>query len=391
MRRTILTTLVAVCLAGGVTQPMQAEGSRTISRSAARSAAIGIALRPAEQIAGGQYPQETLEDLRGELLNLADSVQEFAALSPTGLIDTTSLQQARGQILQMSSQELNALRKAIDPSKLHGRLLEARSAVAAYSKANSDPSASAGPMRTKTDPFPVVAGACTSSNGSDVTRIPVGVLIAADVIYFVAETVYELAQDACNEVLVIGGEGGNTRLLCIISDTIWVVAHGVWEGLHFCDEYLTGNVVDANYSRLDHIHNDLAAVQTTANTIDTHLTNVNTQITNEFTALDTHVTNVDNHIASEFTALDTHIANEFTALDTHMVSLFAALSTQLTNATALLGADLKQVMKLELTPEGLRQIVPAILTCSGTDCPDVLNACNGTGGACSWNRVGVLP
>src|SRR5262249_24374278 len=196
MRRTILTTLVAVCLAGGVIQPLQAESSRTISRSAARSAAIGIALRTAEQIAGGQYPQQTLEDLRGELLNLADSVQEFAALSPTGLVDTTSLEQARGQILQMSSQELNALRKAIDPSKLHARLLEARSAVAAYSKAKSDPSASAGPMSTKTDPFPSVAGACTSSNGTDVTRIPVGGLIAADVIYFVAEAVYELAQDA---------------------------------------------------------------------------------------------------------------------------------------------------------------------------------------------------
>src|SRR5262249_35865753 len=245
-------------------------------------------------------------------------------------------------------QELTGLRRGIGRSKWRARVLEGRPAVAACSKAKSDPSASAGPMSTKTDPFPSVAGACTSSNGTDVTRIPVGVLIAADVIYFVAETVYELAQDACNEVLVVAGEGGNTRLLCLISDGIWVVAHAVWEGLHFCDEYLTGNVVDANYSRLDHIHNDLAAVQTTANTIntavtnvdthltnvDTHLTNINNQITNEFTALDTHVTNVDNHIASEFTALDTHIANEFTALDTHMVSLFAALSTQLTNATA---------------------------------------------------------
>jgi hypothetical protein len=54
-----------------------------------------------------------------------------------------------------------------------------------------------------------------------------------------------------------------------------------------------------------------------------------------------------------------------------------------------LAADLKQVMKLELTPEGLRKIVPAILTCTGSNCPNVLANCPGTG--CAWNSVGPLP
>jgi len=49
------------------------------------------------------------------------------------------------------------------------------------------------------------------------------------------------------------------------------------------------------------------------------------------------------------------------------------------------------VMKLELTPEGQRQIVPAILSCDGTNCPDVLTHCTGPGGRCSWNNVGPLP
>ena len=76
-----------------------------------------------------------------------------------------------------------------------------------------------------------------------------------------------------------------------------------------------------------------------------------------------------------------------------MVALFAALCAQLTGSTDLLSADLKQVMKLELTPEGQRQIVPAILTCTvaADNCPNVLNACTGTGGPCSWNNVGPLP
>ncbi len=401
MRTRLLAIVVAVCLAIGLAQPLRARSSK-ISRPAATRAPIAVALapNPGEQVPSGQYPQQTLEDLRGEVLNLVDSVQEFAALAPPGLVDTTDLQQARGLILQMSSQDLNALRKGIDPSRLHAQLLQARAAVAEYSKAKSATTASAVPLHTETLPFPGANGLCTSANGTDVTRIPTGVIIAADVVYFIAETVYELAQDACNEVLVIGGEGGNARLLCLITDAIWVVAHAVDEGIHFCGDDLTGAVVDANYARLDHIHNDLADVQTTANTInthltnvDTHLTNVNNQITAEFSALDTHLTNVDNHIANEFTALDTHIANEFTALDTHMVSLFAALAAQLTGSTNLLSADLKQVMKLELTPEGQRQIVPAILTCTVADnnCPNVLTHCTGTGGACSWNNVGPLP
>ena len=142
------------------------------------------------------------------------------------------------------------------------------------------------------------------------------------------------------------------------------IANGFFDTATFCSGEVTANQVDANFRRLDHIHDDLAAVQATADAIDTHLTNVNNQIAAEFLALDTHLTNVDNHIAAEFVALDTHIANEFTALDTHMVTLFDALGAQLTGSTAILSADLKQVMKLELTPEGLRQIVPAILTCT---------------------------
>ena len=194
----------------------------------------------------------------------------------------------------------------------------------------------------------------------------------------VANAVLAAAAWVCNEDIL--GEKGS--LACVPLAIAADVANGFFDTATFCAGEVTANQVDANFNRLDHIHNDLAAVQATADAIDVHLTNVNNQITAEFTALDTHLTNVDNHIATEFTALDAH-----------MVALFAAMGTQLTNSTNLLSADLKQVMKLELTPEGLRQIVPAILTCTvaANNCPNVLNACTGTGGRCSWNNVGPLP
>jgi hypothetical protein len=200
-------------------------------------------------------------------------------------------------------------------------------------------------------PVPVVSG-CDGVDTTADTRY------ALFIIKEVANAVLAAAAWVCNEDIL----GENGSLACVPLAIAADIANGFFDTATFCAGELTANQVDANFNRLDHIHNDLAAVQATADAIDTHLTNV-----------------------------DNHIAAEFTALDTHMVNLFTALGNQLTNSTALLSADLKQVMKLELTPEGQRRIVPAILTCTGTNCPNVLNACTGTGGTCSWNNVGPLP
>jgi hypothetical protein len=192
----------------------------------------------------------------------------------------------------------------------------------------------------------------------------VGVDITAETRYAlfiikeVANAVLAAAAWVCNEDIL----GENGSLACVPLAIAADVANGFFDTATFCAGEVTANQVDANFNRLDHIHDDLAAVQTSADAIDTHLTNV------------------DNHITAEFTALDAHI-----------VALFATLGNQITSSTNLLSAELKQVMKLELEPEGLRQIVPAILTCDGTNCPNVLTHCTGTGGACSWNNVGPLP
>jgi len=162
---------------------------------------------------------------------------------------------------------------------------------------------------------------------------------------------------ACETIVEILGEGTNAPF-CIaaaIAKAVEVILDSLIDHQEFCNGLLDGAKADATLGDVINVHGDVAA-------------------------LDTHLTNVDNHIAAEFVALDAHI-----------VALFATLGTQLTNSTNLLSADLKQVMKLELTPEGLRQIVPAILTCTGPDCPNVLTACTGKGGVCSWNNVGPLP
>ena len=167
--------------------------------------------------------------------------------------------------------------------------------------------------------------------------------------------------------------------VCDVAVAVVAVAGAISQGLLAdCFE----EDADVNSAKIDAgFHNTVTifnALGTDFTALGTHLTNVNNQITGEFTALDTHLTNVDNHVATEFGALDAHL-----------VALVTQLSTQISQSTALLGADLKQVMKLELTPEGQRVINPLILTCTGTNCPNVLVACPAAG--CSWNNVGPLP
>jgi hypothetical protein len=140
-----------------------------------------------------------------------------------------------------------------------------------------------------------------------------------------------------------------------------------------------------NAAEIDAAFHNTVTIYNTLKGVDTHLTSVNTQITNEFTAASTQLTNVNNQITGEFTA----VGNQITAVDAHIATEFGALSTQVTGATDLLAAYLKQIMKLELTPDGQRVINPAILTCTGVNCPNVLANCPAAG--CSWNNVGPLP
>jgi len=394
MRNKFLTTItVAVCLAAGVAQPLRAQDdTRRIPRSAPRSGArFALAPDPTEQLAGGQYPPQTLEDLRSELLNLADSVQEFAAFAPAQLVDTDSLQRARAQIQQMPAQYLNTLRKVIDPAKLHVRLQRARAVIAKYPRSRPDinrntnmaqgvlPADSPGfpdPNDNASESCTSLVGTTNSADATSVTRYPTAVVLAADVVFFAADSVRELAQDACKQDVA----GENTSLACIIVDTIWIAAKAVDLSIHFCDDDLTGAVGDASYLRLGAINDEIGTLQGSVNSVSNQVSNVGAQVS----ALDTHLSTVE-----------TDILNALAAHDAHMTMLLNVLqaSVDLANQRLLktIAGEL-QIMKLDLTPDGSRILAPSILTCTGSNCPtNLLANCTGPGGACTWNNVGPLP
>jgi hypothetical protein len=266
---------------------------------------------------------QSAEDARAQLLNLVDAIQELGPVAPPGAIDSDRLQNARVQIEQMSPEDIAKIGQAIAPMNLPDRLARARAAVAEYSNNLTDTKPAGVTKLVDTAPFPVANGECTSSNGADTGRLPTSVVLAADVIYFVAEGVKDAATDACNQVgvVVVAGEGGgaNTSLACIATDAIYVAAHAVDEGIHFCDDDLTGAVGDANYARLDYIN--------------TNLNGVDTDLANGFGSLGTQVTNGFGSLGTQVSNSNAQIAGEFSALDTHITGLIAALSTQLTKDT----------------------------------------------------------
>lgn len=239
--------------------PAKGADKKAIVRAELRSV---IAATPKGGQEQDRNSQEELEQMRSALLDLAGSVKDLTELSPDSF-DASGLDEATGQLAQLSHKQLGMLRKALNPAKVSERLAVARASVAEYKLSVQRegrvqiPSAGrkkGGAVEINSAGFPAASGLC---GGNGPNRIPVGVVLAADIVYFIAETVRDLAQDGCNEVIVILGEGGNGRLVCIATDIIYIVAHAVYEGIHFCDDDLTGNIIDANYARLGHIHTDL--------------------------------------------------------------------------------------------------------------------------------------
>jgi hypothetical protein len=141
--------------------------------------------------------------------------------------------------------------------------------------------------------------------------------------------------------------------------------------------------IDAGFQNTATIYAALGS--SSSATLVQDISNSTTTLGADISALDTHLSNVDNHVTAEFGTLTVQLQADYTVLTNQLT----ALAGQLTQGTALLDATLKQVMKLQLEPSGLTRIVPAILTCTGTDCPNVLNKCPAAG--CSWSNVGPLP
>jgi hypothetical protein len=72
-----------------------------------------------------------------------------------------------------------------------------------------------------------------------------------------AKLIWGAADRACNEVVVILGEGGNGSLVCIIADEILQAAELILDEYTICDGDTQGAQVTANYDRLAYINEQI--------------------------------------------------------------------------------------------------------------------------------------
>jgi hypothetical protein len=324
-----------------------------------------------------QATWNSMEEFRSEYMRLLDTLSQRVPSSDESAwaVDVRQkISDIRQQLNGLSYPEMDKMSKLTD-HRSFTKMVDGLAAGDSFTKNNRlAPMAS---LRGGAQPLvaivpPDFSGAVAGTTCST-SPTSAGTIDGEKIGLYVDRGLSIIADVACESLVVVLGEGTNIPACIILGITkaVEVVLDSLIDHQEFCNGLLAGATADATLADVINVHGDVGA-------LDTHLTNVNNQITSEFSALDTHLTNVDNHVAAEFVALDAHI-----------VTLVAQLSTQIAEGTALLGADLRQVMKLELTPEGLRKIVPAILTCTGTNCPNVLALCPAAG--CSWNNVGPLP
>ena len=235
----------------------------------------------------------------------------------------------------------------------------------------------------------IVAGAFSPSDYTSVSPQACGLTTEVNLqqVTVAMQGLYNSLTPACSIIPApVNATCWGPLILVAVADSI---SAGLFSDCVEQDNLVNAAEIDAGFHNTVTIYNSLKGV-------DTHLTNVDTDIDTRIGNLSTQITNVNSQISSEFTALDTHLTNvdnhvaaEFTALGSQLTTLFNQLTNQVSQATVLLSADQKQVMKLLLEPDGLKAINPAILTCTGSNCPNVLANCPAAG--CTWNNIGPLP
>ena len=118
-----------------------------------------------------------------------------------------------------------------------------------------------------------------------------GINISGDERYslLIAKTVLDAVLAAATFVCSTSVLGVNTSLACVPFSVAASVASGLYNTAVWCAGEVTGNQVDANFNRIDHLHDDLTAAITAI--VDSSNANTSSIIANAATNTTTIVTN----------------------------------------------------------------------------------------------------
>ena len=143
-------------------------------------------------------------------------------------------------------------------------------------------------------------------------------ILAASTTFEIADDVRELAGRACDETIVAIGVGGNTALICLISDAVWVVAKTVFWQIQFWSSDVDGAEIEGTYDRVGHLHTDIESLQSS---ITAHNSNIDGDLIAHNANIDAdivaHNLNIQNRINSHDANIDADLVAHDANLDMH--------------------------------------------------------------------------
>ncbi len=275
-KRHILSILTAAFLTFLLTAPLMAQASRQMGQERERITREVLGRTVTVDVPRlVEATQENFDRFRDHLLIILKAQKETATLMRIAPLD-----QLDSAIRQVEALKLSDIGRAqvqvVDLSQLKDAVVQQKGLMAQTFANRAARAAQFSP----TDPFP----GASYSLFCPLNPQPPEVAFAAGFVLLAAELVRDIALRVCEQTQLVLGIGGNTRLLCIITDTVYFAAQLVYYPIKFCHDDTPAGQVAGGVERAQYIHDQL----------DFSIANDNTNKA----LLSTQLTNAENHVVT---------------------------------------------------------------------------------------------
>ncbi|MEP7336332.1 MAG: hypothetical protein ABI977_01080 [Acidobacteriota bacterium] len=223
--------------------------------------------------------QANFDRFQGDLLAILNAQRETAKLmnlAPLDRLDSAILQVAALKLSDIGKSQIGM----VDMSQLKDAVLEQKGLMAQMFANRASRTSQFSP----TDPFPGAGYSVICPLNPQ----PPEVAFAAGFVLLAAELVRDIALRVCEQTQLVLGIGGNTRLLCIITDTVYFAAQLIYYPIKFCHDDTPAGQVAGSLERAQYIHDQLTF---SVGNDDTNKALLSTQLTNA----ENHVVTNDNN------------------------------------------------------------------------------------------------
>lgn len=169
------------------------------------------------------------------------------------------------------------------------------------------------------------------------------IAMAAFVAFRLSHTLAEVSQNFCDQTVVVAGFGGNFSSGCATFFWTGQLFETIHETLGFLDDDINDAEIEGAYERAGQVYDKVSELQVTVG------------------GTDQDIAVLRSDLASHDTGVRDLLADVMAQVQANQQHLKKVIAVQ------------RQIIRLLLQPEGKRAVNPAVLTCTGDNCPLVLD------------------